>query len=61
MVNHPLPQVVLDFFSISSTRFSKPLSVLTISPKRLNAAIDLSQSRLSNAGIPEIILPGGTS
>lgn len=48
-------------FSSSSRRFSTPRMVLTISPRRLNAAIDLSQSRLSNAGIPEIIFPGGTS
>src|SRR5439155_20003966 len=48
-------------FSISATFFSNSRSVFCISPKRLKAAVERSQSRLSNPGIPEMTFPGGTS
>jgi hypothetical protein len=47
--------------SITANRFSSSRILRCISPSLRNAAVDLNQSRLSKAGIPEITLPAGTS
>ncbi|MCA1638126.1 MAG: hypothetical protein LC768_07290 [Acidobacteria bacterium] len=48
-------------FSDSLSRFSKSRIARAISPNLRNAAIERSHSRLSNAGMPEMILPFSTS